>query len=1044
MKTTSIKGLLISFLLCTHLPALAEDIDLFVGVPPDAAGDLPNVLFVVDNTANWGNGNTPQPFTNLKAALSGTFAGLPVDKFRVGIMFFNETGNPNSNVTGGYVRAAIREMNDNTRTKYANMITSLDPTADKGNGAIGSLVMAEAWYYFSGKNAYAGSEKEKADYTGNTRSNLSTASRAVYALSGNALNNFKDDPKYNSPLTEGSCARNFIIYISNGASTDNNSVIKESNRLLAREPGSNTTTIPLSPAGLQDNPIDEWVRYMNNSTLGITTYTIDINPDSNGQGPAWTAVLRSMASVGGGRYFAVDSGNGGADIADAINTALSEIQSVNSVYASVSLPVSVNTQGTYLNQVFIGMFRPAQNALPRWDGNLKQYRIGYPPGSTNLNTLDADGLSAINNSTGFITECARSYWTPTTADNYWSNITEQQCLSSSATGASNTPDGNLVEKGGQGYLLRSLSPANRDVYYRDTNGDLAELGTTSLTASQVGAANNTERNLLVNWAIGYNNRPDDARDNFITSTTAMRPSAHGDVVHSRPVAINFGTDGTPDVTVFYGANDGLLRAINGNRDGGQERWAFLPEEFYPHIKRLRDNSQEIFYPGLEIDGATRKNYGFDGPVVAYQAKATPSATQLSTAWIFASMRRGGHAIYAFDVIDPEAPSLKWRKGCLKDPITGEIGSCDTGMEDMGQSWAAPTIAKAAGYDGGDSPLLLVGGGYDTCEDDFPHTCSTDSRGNVLYVLDGNTGAVVKSFTTERGIVADVTPVTNSNNMLDYAYAADMGGNLYRLSGPSGAPIESTAPDNWVLTRIASLGCDTAEGTCENQNRKFLYAPDVVLSNNTYYLLIGSGDREKPLGDASSVNNYFFMVQDQPTGANWLDAETNNCDAEMLCLNALLSVAADENPSQEALEGKKGWYLHLNSGEQVVTSAITVFGNVTFSTNEPTPAEPGECSNNLGTARVYNINYKSSSATNNDRSRELEGGGLPPSPVAGLVLLEGEDGESTPVPFIIGGGGGGAIVGDAIGGCSSSLCTDELAPPDASSVPKTRIYWNLEE
>lgn len=1021
MKTRAIKGWLISALLCLSLPTQAEDIDLFVGVPPDADGDLPNVLFVVDNTANWGNGNTPQPFTNLKAALANTFNGLPENKFRVGVMFFNETGNPNSNVTGGYVRAAIRAMDSTTKPLYANMISSLDPTADKGNGAIGSLVMAEAWYYFRGRNAYAGSEKEKADYTGNTRSNLSAASRAVYALSGNALNNFKTNPQYNSPLTDGSCARNFIIYISNGASTDNNSVKSKSRSLLSAEPGSNTTTIPLSPGGLQDNPIDEWVRYMNDSTLAITTYTIDINPATNGQGPNWTAVLQSMANVGGGKYFAVSSANGGADIADTINTVLSEIQSVNSVYASVSLPVSVNTQGTYLNQVFVGMFRPAQNALPRWDGNLKQYRLGYPSGSTQLETLDADGASAINSSTGFIAECARSYWTPTTADTYWTNIADQQCLSTTATAKSNTPDGNMVEKGGQGYLLRATSPATRSVYYENSLGAMAPLTASALTPAEAGVTSNTDRDLLVNWVRGQNNRADDANDNFITSSSAMRPSAHGDVVHSRPVAINFGSDASPDVTVFYGANDGLLRAINGNRTGGAERWSFLPKEFYPHIKRLRDNSQEIFYPGLNIDGATRKNYGFDGPVVAYQAKANPSDTSLSTAWIYASMRRGGQSIYAFNVINPAAPALKWRKGCLN-------GTCDTGLEDMGQTWAAPAIVKAAGYSGGTAPMLLVGGGYDACEDNFPHTCTAANKGNTLYVLDADTGALVKSFPTERGIVADVTPVNNSSGQLMYAYTTDMGGNIYRLSGPSGALIGTTSPDNWVLTRIASLGCDTATSTCDGKNRKFLYAPDVVFEDNTYYLMVGSGDREKPLGDASEVSNYFFMVKDRPTDENWLDATENGCDAAMICLNALTPIATDANPTDEALADKKGWYLYLNEGEQVVTSAITVFGVVTFSTNEPTPPEPGECSNNLGTARVYNIAYENAEAANDTRGEEIPGGGLPPSPVAGMVVLD----DGTTVPFIIG------------GDPDSPLAGREPVTPGTTSVPKSRIYWNLEE
>ena len=81
-----------------------------------------------------------------------------------------------------------------------------------------------------------------------------------------------------------------------------------------------------------------------------------------------------MAGVSSGKYFDVTSS--GSQIADALNGIFSEIQSVNSVFASVSLPVSVNTQGTFLNQVYIGMFRPDQDSFPRWNGNLKQYKIG--------------------------------------------------------------------------------------------------------------------------------------------------------------------------------------------------------------------------------------------------------------------------------------------------------------------------------------------------------------------------------------------------------------------------------------------------------------------------------------------------------------------------------------------------------------------------------------------------------------------------------------------------------------------------------------------
>ena len=64
------------------------------------------------------------------------------------------------------------------------------------------------------------------------------------------------------------------------------------------------------------------------------------------------------------------------DITNALIQIFNEIAAVNSVFASSSLPVSANAQGTYLNQVFIGMFRPDAGDNPRWLGNLKQYQFG--------------------------------------------------------------------------------------------------------------------------------------------------------------------------------------------------------------------------------------------------------------------------------------------------------------------------------------------------------------------------------------------------------------------------------------------------------------------------------------------------------------------------------------------------------------------------------------------------------------------------------------------------------------------------------------------
>ncbi len=1027
MKTSYFNSLLAAVLLLGYSTLHADDIDLFIDSP--SSTELPNVLFVVDNTANWTGA-----FTNEIAALKNTFNGLPVNsdgsaKFNVGVMFAAETGGGNSSVAGGYVRAAIRPMTAANKAKYAAMFQSFDVTADKSNGGQSSLVMAEAYRYFSTGAAYAGNNKVKTDYTGNSSTNA--AMQAVYSLPGNALSS-KSASTYNSPITSG-CSKNFIIYVSNGPSQDNVTVKTQATSMLTSA-GGNTTQISLSPSGSQDNVSDEWARFMKSSTLAVVIYTIDINPGSTGQGPGWTALLKSVSAVSSGKYTAVTSSIGaGQQISDAIGKALSEIQAVNTVFASVSLPVSVNTQGTYLDQVYVGMFRPDGSALPRWNGNLKQYKLGMINGSLKL--ADADDNSAINSNTGFITECARSYWTPTTADNYWIFKPQGGCIPPVGSPIdyyknSNFPDGNIVEKGAQGSVLRSSITRTlktcSSTFASCTSTTDFSVGNAAITQALLGAASSTERDALINWARGLD--IDDENSNTVTSTE-MRASSHGDVVHSRPVAINFGTDAAPQVVVFYGGNDGTFRAVNGNRStnigsvtAGKEMWAFIPPEFYSKIKRLRDNTTLISFPNVTVSGAQPKPYGIDGAITAYKDS--------SNAWIYASMRRGGRAMYAFNV-DPSNPAnvtLKWKVGCPNNfPATGIVDDtgCTTGFTGIGQTWSSAKTLSAAGYGSGSAPMIIMGGGYDTCEDANPNTCTSSNKGNKIFVLDAATGTLLKTLNTDRSVVTDVVIVPDSTTGLaKYGYAADMGGNVYRVD------IGTNTPANWTITKIAALGCATT-ATCV-YNRKFLFAPDVLADGGGYTLLLGAGDREKPRVNDGSVTNYFFMVKDKPSDSAWLSAESGTCGSAVICLNSLLGITTSVTPSAADLGAKKGWYLGLNANEKVVTSAITIFGTVTFSTHQATPPLAGACSSNLGTARVYNVSYSNAASLNGtaNRFQTLPANiGLPPSPVGGMVTLD--NGQT--VPFCI--------------GCNSDSPLEGSDPPrpagSTPTQPKGRVYWYIQ-
>jgi type IV pilus assembly protein PilY1 len=993
--------------------AAAEDIDVF-DPPPEVAASLPNLLFVLDNSSNW---NTA--FADEIAALASTIAGLPVKAngdatVRVGLMLFTETGGPNNNIDGAYVRAAIRDMNTANKAKYAALVSSLQKLGDRTNGGKTGKAMAEVYHYYAGLAPYSGNYKVKTDYLGNRTG--TAASLAVYDLPGNALEALGGST-YSSPILGAGCAGNYVIYISNGAAKDGGSDDAVAASLLeaaaAAEgvPGA-TATIALLPGGSQANLADEWVRFMRRSGRGIVTYTVDVDKSVTGQGPGWTALLKSMATVGGGRYYDVASGNGGAQIGQALREIVSpmptlnvlpEILPINSVFSSVTLPISADAPGTYLNQVILGEFRPDEQASPRWVGNLKQYQLALADGR--LITQDADRNPAINPATGFVNECARSQWTPTTPDTYWSFHPQGACVSVPGSYDSNTPDGAVVEKGAHAYKLRQIAPSIRRM--QTCSPDFASC--TSLTNFDVSNASITtdllgttasDRNALINWQRGQ----DVLDENYNNGSADMRPSVHGDVVHSRPLAISFGPDTSSRIVVFYGGNDGVLRAINGNRSSsinsvaaGGELWAFVPPEFYPQIKRLRDNSPSISFRGHPdvSPPPLPKPYGFDGPVTAYQ--------QDGNTWIFAAMRRGGRVVYAFDVSriadsGPNGPQLLWKAGC---PSQNSDLNCSLGLDAIGQTWSAPRVMKIPGS----APLLIMGGGYDTCEDGDPNTCAPSSKGSRIYVLDAGNGAVLKTFETKRGVVGDVVVVNDADTgFAMWAYAADLGGNVYRIAGdnPNG-PLGSASPETWTITRIASLGCSSA-APCD-ANRKFMFGPDVVKNGASYYLMLGSGDREKPLRDWASaygVTNYFFMLQDQPANPTWLSSESGNCGSSVpnvMCINSLFAIGdADPDPAQ--LAQKKGWYLRLNSHEQVVTSAVTVSGITTFGSHMPAPAVAGACAANLGTGRVYNVQYANAAARSpaDSRSQATVGGGLPASPVAGTVDLGG----GQLVPFLFGG------------------------------------------
>lgn len=608
------------------------------------------------------------------------------------------------------------------------------------------------------------------------------------------------------------------------------------------------------------------------------------------------------------------------------------------------------------------------------------------------------------------------------------------------------------------------------------------------SASGVTAVTNpggVDKDSLVNWVRGQDNIGDEpSPGNGIT----IRGTVHGDVLHSRPAIINYGS--TFGVVAFYGANDGVFRAINANQPNnptntaqpqgnctistdcsiggiqpGGELWGFIPTEFMSKLSRQYLNSPAVKLastPTGILPAPQAKDYFFDGNTTTYHD------TVNSKWYVYLTARRGGRVIYAIDVTDPTDPIFKWKK-------------TNSDIAELGQTWSQPKVALVHGYS---NPVLIFGAGYDPNEDLDPPTADTMGRGIVVMdALDGSlvwqakpggssastckaNPCLVTSMTY--AMSADVALVdTDFDGYVDRLYAADTGGNLWRVDLETSSTF---LPATWQVTRLAALGGASGDAT----KRKFLFQPDVVVTKNYAAVLVGSGDREHPLmiqDGAYKTINRFYMIKDTKTGA---DAQSSPAWTTVVD-NSSSTTASPPSPQTlfdasttafDPTSAYSGFYLVLNQnfqsgtsgsklGEQVVNASTTIGGYTYFGTNQPRPSDANSCSANLGNARAYKISF----LTGAGGFTNLDGGGLPPSPVAGLVTVN-VNGSDTVLPFLLGGGGGwlsGQVGGHSCSPlangtlpegctCSGPDCKSSLGgqkPPIPIPVKKKRTYWYRE-
>lgn len=568
----------------------------------------------------------------------------------------------------------------------------------------------------------------------------------------------------------------------------------------------------------------------------------------------------------------------------------------------------------------------------------------------------------------------------------------------------------------------------------------------SMTAYAAGTP--PDRDTLIRWVRGEDNF---GGENGPGSPITVRPSIHGDVLHSRPVVINYG-DTTRGIVVFYGSNDGVFRAVNGaqttgNINGvppGGELWGLVFPEHFAQFNRLRQDSPELKFPSTTLASARPKDYFADGQPSSYQL--TKADGTIDKAWLFITVRRGGRFIYALDVTNPVAPKVMWKKS-----------SADAGFAELGQTWSRPRTTLVQGGGLGTSPMLVFGAGYDPAED--KQAPGTDTMGRGIYILNAATGDIIWSASPSCGtstatclnvpgmqwaVPSDMAFVDrDGNGYTDKVYFGDMGGNLWR------ADIAAASTSNWTLTKVGALGCDegtpsTSTHLCANGTapRKFFFPPAVLAvkpagaTGSFDAISIPSGDREHPLKEdtnpvsAYNVVNRFFMINDLGTQVITDPAnQTGALPTQNVTQASLFNATSAPYDATAAALDPTGFYITFTTGEKGVNAPLATNGLVFFATNQPTPPDT-TCGASLGKAIAYAVSPFLGTASSN----VIVGGGLPPSPVAGLINIVTKDSKGNDTVsqerFCIG----------CAAQCTS--CSALENSPPVNVIPKNvkRTYW----
>ncbi|MEJ2742262.1 MAG: PilC/PilY family type IV pilus protein, partial [Gammaproteobacteria bacterium] len=385
--------------------------------------------------------------------------------------------------------------------------------------------------------------------------------------------------------------------------------------------------------------------------------------------------------------------------------------------------------------------------------------------------------------------------------------------------------------------------------------------------------------------------------------------------------------------VYMGSNGGMLHGFQATPggDGGKELLAYVPAGIFDRLSSLA----QPWYA---------HKFFVDGPPVAEDVYFSQQSNGQASGWrtvLVGGLGAGGQSIYALDVTDPD----RFSESRAKDIVLWEFTD-----PDLGFTFGKPAIGRLANG----RWAVVFGSGVNNTHGDGLASLSGDA---VLFVVDIETGTLIKKFNTQVGVNEDPlaegrpnglwTPAlvdANGDFIVDSVFAGDLFGNLWKWD------LTDTNPDNWHFA--PSSGAPLPLFTARNANghvQAITSRPEVGFHPDGVGLIayFGTG-KFFEVNDSVNTNigvQSFYAIWDKTTTTVSRSAlQQQVIEAEVKGVGDLDLRKTSSHPIDWT--SRQGWFLDLvepgkpdsGRGERVVRGPILRSGKVIFPTLLPASDE----------------------------------------------------------------------------------------------------------